>query len=425
MFKYLSQIWKAKDLRKKILFTCFILVIYRFIAHVTVPGINQDALNFEKSGLGFLAMLTGGSFNKFSIVLMGLGPYINASIIMQLLTVVVPKLESLSKEGEQGRNKISRYTRFVTLPLAFVQSYGMILLLNASSGGKLINISDPFIILPAMLFVTTGTLLIMWLGELITQKGIGNGISLIIFTGIVSNIHVVLSQIGLTSMKDTSRLTPFIIFTIITLLMLFIIIMFTEGHRNIPITYSGRGTRGGNAGLPIRINQAGMIPIIFAISMISFPTILSTFFKTSTSEWLKKIANFIDIYLSSQNPSYLYIIMYFLLVLAFSYFYVSITFDPNKVSENLQKRGGFIPGIRPGKETSKFLGKVSNHLNLFGGSFLAIVAITPIIFTKFTTLSSNEMIISGSGLIIVVGVVLELIRQINAQLIMHDYDKLV
>jgi preprotein translocase subunit SecY len=263
------------------------------------------------------------------------------------------------------------------------------------------------------------------LGELISEKGIGNGISLIIFSGIVANMPLVVGNIVQGSFYEVSKVVPFIVFTVITLIMLFVIIMFTEGNRNIPITYAGRSVRGEKAGLPIRINQAGMIPIIFAVSMITFPSIIAQFFQNAKSEWLQSISVYINTYLNSSNPSYLYMLIYFLLVVLFSYFYVSITFDPNKVSENIQKRGGFIPGIRPGKQTAQFLGKVSNHLNLFGGSFLGLVAVTPILFTKYSELSTSDLIISGSGLIIVVGVVLELIRQINAQLVMHDYEKLV
>jgi len=432
MFKYLSQIWKTKDLRRKILFTIFILIVFRIAAHIPVPGINMEVLkglisgDTGTGGLDLLAMLTGGSIRRFSIVLMGISPYINASIIVQLLTVIVPKLEALSKEGESGRNIINKYTRLLTFPLAFVQSLGMIFVINRATNFQLINMSDPWQILPIMLFVSVGTLFLVWLGELITQKGIGNGISLIIFAGIVSNMPIVLARLLGVSLETgmSGQLMAFILFVIVSLLLLFVIIMFTEGHRNIPITYAGRG-RNEKAGLPIRINQAGMIPIIFAISMVSFPMILGQLLTTAKSPWLQSIRMFIVRYLDKSNPSFLYMLIYFLLVIAFSYFYVSITFNPEQVAENIQKRGGFIPGIRPGRQTATFLAKVSNHLNLFGGCFLGIVAIMPILFTKFSQLNSSDLIISGSGLIIVVGVVLELIRQINAQLVMHDYDKLV
>lgn len=426
MFKKFSQIWKVKSLRNKILVTCFLLIIFRATSRIPVPGVDVDVLkdmvgNIQNSGLGFLALLTGGSMENFSIILMGLSPYINASIIMQLLTVVSPKLESLSKEGESGRKKINSYTRWLTLPLSFLQSYGMILLLNSLSQGRLIDVADPMVILPAMLFVSAGTIFLMWLGEIITEKGIGNGISLIIYAGIAVNIPLVVGRVF--SLDDETKTYAFIMFMIITIAMLFFIVLFTEGHRVIPITYGGRG-RGNQGGLPIRVNQAGMIPIIFAVSMISFPTVIAQFFTNAKSEWMQDVASFINTYLNATTAGWTYIVIYFLLIVGFSFFYVSIVFNPEQIAENIQKRGGFVPGMRPGSQTSAYIGKVSNHLNLFGGVFLGIVAIIPILFTKYSDLSTNELVISGSGLIIVVGVVLELIRQVNAQMIMNDYEQL-
>lgn len=429
MFKYLKQIWNSKELRKKLLFTFFLILVYRLISHITVPGIDASALKEvlnSNSLLGIFAVMTGGSMDNFSIVLMGVSPYINASIIVQLMTVVIPHLENLSKEGEQGRNKINRYTRWLTLPLAFLQSYGMIVLLNASAQGQLIaDVKDPMIVLPIMLYITTGTVFLMWLGEVMTEKGIGNGISLIIMAGIIANIPSVLGRIlGLSQYGDTTKLLPFIVFILITLVILILVIIFTEGQRKIPLTYTGKATRGEKSILPIRVNQAGMIPIIFAISMVTFPGVLAQFFQNAQSETLRRIASFVLTHFSTQNPSIPYLVIYFVLVVAFSYFYVSVTFNPEQVAENIQKRGGFIPGIRPGKQTADFLAKTSGYLNLSGGLFLAVVAVVPLIFTKLTPLSSGDLIISGSGLIIIVGVIIELMRQINAQMVMHDYDKL-
>lgn len=427
MLTFLKQIWNAKDLRRKIFFSLFIIIIFRMATQIPVPGINTEIVrsikdNINNSGLSFLAVLTGGSMQNFSIVLMGLSPYINASIIMQLLTIVVPKLEAISKEGDSGRKKINMYTRWLTFPLAFLQSYGMILLLNNLAQQGLMDVTNPYQVLPVMLFVTAGTVFLMWLGELITENGIGNGISLLIFAGIVSNIPLVVGRMA--SLEDSDKVFSFLLFLVITVVLLIVIILFTEGHRPIPITYAGR-SRGSQGGIPIRVNQAGMIPIIFAISMISFPSVIAQFMKNAESEWLVNSAGFIDTYLNASNAGYIYMLIYFLLIVGFSFFYVSIVFKPHEVAETIQKRGGFVPGMRPGKQTATYLEKVSNHLNLFGGVFLGIVAIIPLLFTKYTDLSSNELIISGSGLIIVVGVVLELIRQINAQLIMHDYEKLV
>lgn len=431
MFKYIHQIWRSQTLRRKILFTLFILLVFRIASHITLPGANMAVLNriFEQNSLlGVFSALTGGSMHNFSIVLMGLSPYINASIIVQLMTVVIPKLEALSKEGMEGRRQINKYTRWLTVPLAFLQSYGMIILLNRSAQGQLIpGIADPFVIIPIMIIVTAGTLLVMWLGELITENGIGNGISVIIFAGIIAGMPTVFGRmLGTFQAGDSTKLIHFIFFVILTLAMLVFVVLITEAQRNIPITYATRATggKGEKSALPIRVNQAGMIPIIFAVSMVTFPSVLAQFFSASQSKPLQAIADFTNKYLNSSNPSYFYIVTYFLLIIAFSYFYVSVTFNPENVAESIQKRGGFIPGIRPGTQTAEFLAKTSNHLNLFGGLFIAIVAVVPIIFTKYTTLKSSDLIISGSGLIIMVGVILEIIRQIDAQLVMHDYEKL-
>lgn len=434
MFKYFKQIWQSPTLRRKILFTLFVLLVFRLAAHITVPGVNVSVLSsiFEQNDLlGVFSALTGGSMESFSIVLMGLAPYINASIIMQLMTVVIPKLETLSKEGMEGRRIINRYTRWLTLPLAFLQSYGMIILLNrgTASGplGPLIADTSFMALLPIMLIVAAGTVFLVWIGEQITENGIGNGISLIIFAGIISGIPTIFGRmLGTFQAGDTTKITHFGFFMVITLIMLVFVVLISEGQRNIPITYATRATggKGEKSVLPIRVNQAGMIPIIFAISMVTFPSVMAQFFSVSSSNALQAIADFINKYLNASNPSYFYLVTYFLLIVAFSYFYVSVTFNPDNVAENIQKRGGFIPGIRPGRQTADFLAKTSSHLNLFGGSFIALIAVVPIIFTKYTTLSPGDLIISGAGLIIMVGVILELIRQIDAQLVMHDYDRL-
>ncbi len=431
MLKYLHQIWQSPTLRRKILFTLFILFVFRLVAHITVPGVHSQVLTqiFQQNSLlGVYSALTGGSMERFSIVLMGLSPYINASIIIQLMTVVIPKLETLSKEGLEGRRQLNRYTRFLTVPLALLQSYGMIVLLNNSAGGQLIpNIANFQVLGLVMLTVTAGTIFLMWLGELITEGGIGNGISMLIFAGIIAEMPANFGRmLGTFEAGDNTKMFHFILFVALSILMLIFVVLVAEGQRNIPITYATRATggKGQKSTLPIRVNQAGMIPIIFAISMITFPSVLAQFFTLSNSETLKSIASFITTYFNSSNPGSIYLIFYFLLIILFSYFYVGVTFNPDTISESIQKRGGFVPGIRPGKQTAEFLAKTSNHLNLFGGFFIALVAIVPMIFSKFTTLASSDLIVSGSGLIIMVGVVLEIIRQIDAQLIMHDYEKL-
>jgi preprotein translocase subunit SecY len=386
-------------------------------------------LIFERNELlGAYSLLTGGSAENFSIILMGLSPYINASIIIQLLTVIVPKLESLSKEGQDGRRKLNQYTRWLTVPIAFLQSYGMIIFLNTQSQIPIIeNMSSPEVILPIMLTITTGTILLMWLGELITEYGISNGISILILTGILSSTPAIFSQQLALAQQSTDLLIPFVLMILISLILLIVVIFVTEGERRIPILYATRGVRGGNqkSNLPIRINQAGMIPIIFALSVVSFPGIIAQFMQNSTNSTLKAIADFVLSYFHANSIGYL--VFYFLLVLGFTFFYVSITFNPEQVAENIQKRGGYIPGIRPGKETSKYLAAVSNHLNLFGGVFIGLLAISPqllAILSSSLSIGSIQTLIGGAGLIIIVSVILEIVKQINAQLVMHDYNKL-
>lgn len=428
---YLKQIWNSKDLRSKILFTIFIIFITRILAQISIPGANLEALKVlfnQNQLLGMFSLLTGGKAENFSIILMGLSPYINASIIIQLLTVIIPKLENLSKEGEQGRRILNQYTRLLTIPIAFVQSYGMIALLNSQSGVPIISqITDPKVILPIMLTVTAGSLLLMWLGELITEKGISNGVSLIIFVGIISSIPTILGQSLALTQQSSETLIPLVIMILVTVVLTILVILVTEAERKVPITYAGHGVRSKSvqSSLPIRVNQAGMIPIIFAVSIVTFPTLIATFFQNSTNETLKNISSLVKTYFQQDAPSYM--IVYFLLILAFTFFYVSITFNPEQVAENIQKRGGYIPGIRPGKQTSEYLGKISNRLNLYGGLFIGFIAISPILLTNIFSslaLGSVPSIISGAGLIIIAGVVLEVLRQINAQLVMHDYNKL-
>ncbi len=466
---YLSRIWNTKSLRNKILFTIFVIFVFRLAAHITVPGIDPTVLKetFSAGGaLSIFAALTGGSMENFSIIMMGLSPYINASIIVQLMTVAIPKLEAMSKEGEAGRKKINSITRWLTFPLAFMQSYGMIVLLaNSTHGaeGAFIDYTNPAEVLPAMITISAGTVFLMWLGELITEKGIGNGISMIIFAGIVAAMPgVVVNLLSNAQLGATEKVLPFAVFALVTVALLILVVIFTDAHRAITVTHTSRTARGEKSVLPIRILQAGMIPIIFAVSMITFPSVFLRFFmdpskftnlgtyanlEVFTDFWGKNIGSyegvlsglatkmpelsiteqaitFWNAHFNSGNPTPEYLLLYFLLIVLFSYFYVSITFNPENVAENLQKRGGFIPGVRPGKETAEHLGKVSNRMNLWGGSFLGFIALVPLVFTMFTDLSSSDLIISGSGLIIVVGVVLELIRQVNSQLLMHDYEKL-
>jgi len=427
MTKFL-QIWRNKDLRSKILFTLGGLLIYRLASTISVPGVDVAAIKtvFEQNQvLGAFAMFTGGNTETFSIMLMGISPYINASIIMQLMTVVIPKLEALKKEGQQGQRIINRWTRYLTLPLAILQSYGMILLLNATaaqSGVTLIaDVYDPMTMLPLMASITVGTVFLMWLGELMTEKGISNGISLIIFAGIIAIVPAIVGQtLGLAAFDETKYL-PFILMTIITLLLTMLVVLVAEGYRAIPITYGGSGQKGVTKGsLPIRVNQAGMIPIIFAFSIITFPTLIAQFFPGHP------VADWITTNFGGGNLSAIYIASLFIFVLAFTYFYVSVTFNPEEVAESIQKRGGYIPGVRPGKETVEYLQNVSHRMNLWGGLFIGFLAAGPIFLQRVfqdLNLGTIQLLMSGGGIIIVVGVVLELVRTVNTQLMQEDYDK--
>lgn len=430
--KYLSQIWNSKDLRKKILFTIGALIVFRLTTQISIPGANLEAIKsiFEQNSFfGIFSALTGGSAENFSIVLMGVSPYINASIIIQLLTVIIPKFEALQKEGESGQKILNKYTRWLTLPLALLQSYGTILLLNSQSQIPIFdNISDPTVILPVMLTVTTGTIWLMWLGEIITERGIGNGISILIFANIIAGMPQIIAQSLYLGQTDAQALIPLVSEILFTIVLLVVIVLVTEGQRKIPITYAGHRSqgRGDQSSLPIRINQAGMVPIIFAVSIVSFPSLIATFMERSGTPWVKTFGEGVARFFTPNSPTYL--ILYFVFIILFTYFYVSITFNPKQVAENIQKRGGYIPGIRPGSQTVEYISKISTRLNLFGGFFLALVAIAPVLLQ--TLLSGSQVgtipsLISGAGLIIIVGVVLEIVRQINAQMIMHDYDKLV
>ncbi len=425
MFTYLRQLWRSEDLRKRILFSVVLLVLFRLLTHIPVPGVDPAALqqylnNGDMGGaLGVFSALTGGALHQFSVLMLGLGPYINASIIVQLCTVIFPKMEALAKEGAQGQQQLNRYTRWLTFPLAFLQSYGVLLLLG-QAGTNLVDTTFPGVLLP-MLYVSAGSVFVMWLGELITEKGIGNGVSLLIFVGIVARMPQTFASL---LAADETKIAPFTFFVAVSIALLVVIVLFTDAHRLIPLTYANQGAgRGVQGSIPIRLNQAGMIPIIFAVSLITFPAILAQFLQTAPR--FAPVVTFINEYLNSSNPSLVYMALYFALVVAFTYFYVSVTFRPSDVADSIQKRGGFIPGVRPGRQTAEVLQKTSNLLNLWGGVFLGVVALIPLLFTRYSTLGSTDLLISGSGLIIIVGVVMELIRQINAQLLAHDYEKLV
>ena len=420
----LHQIWKDHDLRRSILFVLGLLVIFRLATHIPVPGVDVNALKefFESNAiLGLLNIFSGGGMKNFSIVALGVGPYITASIIFQLLAMIVPSLEELSKEGEAGQKKINQYTRLLTVPLAFLQGYGMIKLLQQSQR-NIIGEMSAIQYLTTLVVLVGGTIFLMWLGELISEKKVGNGISLIIFAGIVSGIPTSIQRTLITFTSD--QILSIAAFSILVIVTVAGVVVITEGQRNIPVSYAKRvrGNRmygGFDTHLPLRVNQAGMIPIIFAISIVMFPTLIAQLFLRANSKLIRDIAQFtINIF---QNQIF-YGFIYFFLVFGFTYFYTAVIFHPHQIAENLQKQGGFVPGIRPGRQTAEYIGGVSNRIMLAGALSLGLIAILPLVIRPITGVTT--MVISGASLLIVVSVVLETARQIDSQLVMRDYEGL-
>ncbi len=422
MLEKIIQVWKARDLRNNILFVLGMLVIFRLAAHIPIPGVNIEALHkFFASNqiLGLLNVFSGGGMQNFSIVMMGVAPYITASIIFQLLAMIVPSLEEMQKE-EAGRNKINMWTRWLTVPLAALQAFGMITLLRRSSYNILGDVSV-FDLVAMIITITAGTIFLMWIGELITEKNIGNGISLLIFAGIVASIPRKIQQ--LIVVFNSSDLFMFIGFIIIALITIVGVIIITEGQRNIPVQYAKqvRGNRvygGTSTHLPLRVNMAGVIPIIFAISVILFPPMVAQFFVHARTPWIANGAQWvIDLF---QGNQLFYGITYFILVFAFTYFYTEVIFHPDRIAENLQKQGGFIPGIRPGKHTSEYLARTTHKIIFVGALFLGIIAVLPLILKAFTGVQA--LAIGGTSLLIVVAVVIETVKQIESQLTMREYE---
>ncbi|MFZ4648343.1 MAG: preprotein translocase subunit SecY [Patescibacteria group bacterium] len=421
MFEKLHQIWKAKDLRTSILFVLAMLVIFRLAAHIPIPGVNAVALKnlfANNQILGMMNLFSGGGMENFSIVMMGIAPYITSSIIFQLLGMIVPKIEEMQKE-ESGRQKINMWTRWATVPLAAMQAYGMITLLQRSASGILGNISS-FDLISIIITITAGTILLMWIGELISEKKIGNGISLLIFAGIVAVIPQKIQQISQTF--DFSQLFMILGFAIVGLITVIGVVIINEGQRNIPVQYARqiRGNRafgGSSSHLPLRVNMAGVIPIIFAISVVLFPSMIAQFTIHARSVWLARFSQqVIDLFANQL----FYGVIYFILVFAFTYFYTEIVFHPDQIAENLQKQGGFIPGIRPGKHTADYLAYTTHKIIFVGALFLGLIAILPLIAKYFTGVQAFA--IGGTSLLIVVSVVIETVKQIEAQMTMREYD---
>lgn len=430
----ITQLWKVGDLRSKILFVLAILVISRIAAHIPVPGVDIAGLKqFFGSNqvLGLLNLFSGGALANFSIIMLGLGPYITASIIFQLLGYIIPSLEELQKEGERGQQKINQWTRMLTVPLAAVQAYATITLLTRTGGAGfgtfqgaqgLITGITGWHLAAAIITITAGSMFLMWLGELISEKKIGNGISLLIFAGIVAQIPTSLQNFIATF--DSTKVLPTLLFTAVAAVTIAAVVFITEGQRNIPVTYARqvRGNRvfgGASTHLPMRVNQAGVIPIIFAVSLVVFPPIVAQLTQRVDIAWVKTASQSV---ITTFNNQVFYAIFYFLLVVAFTYFYTYVIFKPNQVAENLQKQGGFIPGIRPGLSTSQYLSAVSNRILLAGSTFLGVIAILPVVTQRAS--GTANFVVGGTSLLIVVSVVIETVKQIEAQLVMRDYESL-
>lgn len=416
--QFFRKAYQSPDIRRKIGITAVILFVYRLVAHIPAAGIDPSTLQSLFRGSPLLSLLdvfSGGTLANFSIMALGLGPYINASIIFQLLTFVIPSLEELSKEGEYGQEKINQYTRFLTIPLAAIQSFAMYTLLK--SQGIIPDLSALSIV-GLVITMTAGTVFAVWLGELITEYGISNGISFLIFAGIVARLPVVLGQsTTIIASEDVFKVG---VFLAVSLLIVGVIVFMNEATRQIPINYARRARQAGgtSAYIPLRLNQAGVIPIIFAVSLVLLPSLLSQFLANVPNAKIAQLATEIS---RSFNPqSLLYNIFYFVLVFGFTYFYTAIVFNPEKISENLQKNGGFIPGIRPGRQTTEYLSFVLNRITLVGATFLGLIAILPSFFQS--TIGVANLAIGGTGILIVVSVVLEFTREIEAQLVMRRYE---
>lgn len=419
MLSTLKNAWKIPDLRKRILYTLMMFAIFRIGANIPVPGINKAYLQsmFTDEGglLSFFNFISGGAFKNFTIFALSISPYITSSIIMNLLTIAIPSLEALAKEGEEGRKKIAQYTRYGTVILAIIQAVGISLGLFR---GALIS-TDFWSVSVVVITLTAGTAFLMWLGEQITENGIGNGISLIIFAGIVSRLPIGAYQTFQKIRLGEASIISLILFCVIAVVVIAGVIAIQQGTRKIPVQYAkrvvGRKMYGGHSThIPLKVNQAGVIPVIFAMSLLQFPLTLTYFFQDGG------FAGFVNQYLSpTGNPGiWIYNLLYALLIIFFTYFYTAVTFNPIEVAGNMKQNGGFIPGIRPGKPTSEYLQRTLTRLTLAGAVFLAGIAILPTLVLSF---SSLQIRFGGTALIIAVGVALETMKQIEAQMVMRHY----
>ena len=421
-FSKFTQMFKIKELRNKILFVLAMLIVFRLMAAIPIPGISAQDLGsfFEKfEAFGLLNMFTGGTLSKLSIVMLGIGPYITATIILQLLTMIFPALEKIYKEeGAAGRQKINQWGRYATVPLALIQGYSMLTLLSRE--GNITGLTTISMI-TSLITITAGTLLLVWLGEMITEKGIGNGVSLIIFAGIVSSLPSNILQF--ISQFDPNQIPGYLLFFASAFLIIIGVVTVTEARRNIPVSYAKRvrGHRifgGASTFLPLSVNPSGVIPIIFALSILLFPSMIAGFFVNSPGV----VGNIATAVAGFQNNVLAWGITYFLLVFAFTFFYTMVTFDPKAIANNLKKMGGFIPGIRPGDSTVNFLKFVLNRILFIGATFLGCVAVMPYVIKGITGVESFSFLVGVTSLLIVVAVILDTIKQVNSQLQMREYD---
>jgi preprotein translocase subunit SecY len=422
-FYKVIQIFKIRELRNKILFVLGIFAVFRLMANLPMPGIDSANLKsfFEQFQIfGLLNVFSGGALDNLSIVMLGLGPYITAVLIMQLLTMIFPQLEQMYKEeGEQGRQKFNQYGRILTVPMAMLQASAMLTLFQRQGA---IGSLSPLAFLTSVVTVGAGCLFLMWLGELISERGIGNGVSLLIFAGIVADVPNSIRQMILK--WDPGQIPSYLLFFGMALLMIAGVVLVSEARRNIPVSYAKRvrGTKmygGVSTYLPLNVNPAGVIPIIFALSIMLFPGMIASFLSGSGG-MVGNIAQTVKVLF--ENP-WIYGILYFILICLFTYFYTAVTFDPKAIAANLQKMGGFIPGIRPGQSTSSFLYFILNRVLLIGALFLGGIAVMPSVIQGATGITTFGFLVGGTSLLIVVSVVLETMRQINAQLQMREYDK--
>ena len=414
--------FQLPDVRRKILFTVGLLVVFRAVAHIPLPGVNTELLADFFAGnqlLGFMNLLSGGALENFSVVALGVYPYVTANIASTVLVPLIPPLQELSREGEAGRRKIAQWTRLATIPFAMLQGFGQIQILRSAQQGLLSPTLGPFDIFVMLIVMTAGTMFLLWIGELITENGIGNGVSIIIFAGIVAGAPGALGQ----SLFAGENIGGFFAVVVIGLIMIAAIVFVQEAQRRIPVHYAKRirGTRmygGQSTHIPLKVNSAGMIPLIFAFSLMLLPATVASYFETSEVAWLANAAGAIAITLSPSNG--IYWVFTFLLVIIFTYVYTLVVFQQQNLAENLQKNGGFIPGIRPGRPTQRYLTGVVNRITLAGAVFLGIIAVVPFVAQSVT--GADAVAISSTGMLIVVGVVLDTMRQLESQLMMRNYE---